>query len=74
MGQTTLDNILREIEALSPEERAALRAALSDPTSANSSPRQSAYGKYAGRLSPVEEFLREKHLETEHERRPDAAL
>jgi hypothetical protein len=62
MAQGTLDNILSQIETLSSEERAALLAALSGPASNKPASRQSAYGKYAGRLSPVEEFLREKHL------------
>jgi hypothetical protein len=69
MPPSSIEHILSQAEGLSADERKALIAALKSEGSGASSPRRSAYGKYAGKLTPVEEFLRRKHEETEIEDR-----
>jgi hypothetical protein len=70
MPPSVLENILSQANRLSSDERKALADALATSASEGSrsaSPRRSAYGKYAGKLTTVDEFLRMKHEETDHE-------
>ncbi|HVW07716.1 MAG TPA: hypothetical protein VHC90_04000 [Bryobacteraceae bacterium] len=60
-----VEDILEQARNLSPAERASLIEALTEePTPTGK--RDSAYGKYPW-LSSVDDFLREKHEETERE-------
>jgi hypothetical protein len=65
MPESAIENILSQVNSLPPDERRALVAALTGAGAESSMARRSAYGKYAGRLTPVEEFLREKHEQAE---------
>ena len=67
MPQSAIENILAEVNNLSSDDREALIAALTGETAGPAARRRSAYGKYAGLLTPVEEFLRIKHQETDRE-------
>lgn len=74
MPPSTMEDILSQANNLSSDERRALAAALTASAAEGpvpSSPRRSAYGEYAGKLTPVDEFLRIKHEETS---RDDKAL
>ena len=68
MPQPSVENILSQVNFLSPDERKALIAALTIEGMAPVPSRRTAYGKYVGLLTPVEDFLRAKHEETEHEK------
>ncbi len=67
MPQPSVENILSQLSFLSSDERKALIAALTTEHVVPVPSRQTAYGKYAGLLTPVEHFLRIKHEETERE-------
>jgi hypothetical protein len=64
MPESPIERILREAENLLPEEREALVAALTWTASEQKLPRRSALGKYAGLVTPVDEFLGLKREET----------
>jgi hypothetical protein len=63
----SVESILSQVNSLSPEERKSLLAALTRNETEDTLPRRSAYGKYTGLLTPVDEFLRLKHEETDRE-------
>jgi hypothetical protein len=67
MPQSVIDIILNQVNNLSPDERQALIAALAAEDAGTTVERRNAYGKYAGLLTPVPEFLRAKHQATDHE-------
>ena len=67
MSQAAIENIISEVSRLSPDERRSLLATLTKDHAEKVSSRRSAFGKYAGRLTPVDEFLRSKHEETARE-------
>ncbi len=69
MPPSALERILDEASRLTPEERRALVDALMGGNLPLNQPRYSSYGKYAGMLTPVDEFLRMKHEETNREDR-----
>jgi|GEM_PF-3523441 len=67
MQESAVENILSQVNTLSADERKALLAALTRTGTEHPVERRSALGKYAGLLTPVDEFLRVKHDETERE-------
>ena len=67
MPKSDAENILGRVTSLSSHERQILIAALNADDTERVVPRCSAYGKYAGRLTPVDDFLRLKHQETERD-------
>jgi hypothetical protein len=67
MPESALENILSQVNNLSPDERESLLAALTRNRGEQAAPRRSAWGKYAGLVGPVDEFLRLKHEETASE-------
>ena len=64
MPESTVERILREAKKRLPAERESLVAALTRTASEQGLQRRSALGKYAGLLTPVDEFLRLKREET----------
>jgi len=67
---SAIEIILSQANILSSDEKKALATALAasaTDTAAPAPPRRSAYGKYAGKLTPVDEFLRMKHEEMDRE-------
>jgi hypothetical protein len=66
---TPVENILAQANALSPEDREALIQALQTEEEKALSLRESAYGKFKGVFSSVDEFLRLKHEELDREER-----
>ena len=69
MPQSSVESILSQVNSLSPAGRQAVIEALGIEGAVFASARRSAYGKYAGSLTPVGKFLRLKHAEAEREDR-----
>ncbi len=67
MPPSAVEEILNRAKKLSSEERKALAAALIVSDTGTTSLRRSAYGKYAGKMTPVDEFLRIKHEEADRD-------
>lgn len=67
MPESAVESILNQVNSLSPAERERLLAALTRTGAEREATRSSAWGKYAGLVSPVDEFLRRKHEETASE-------
>jgi hypothetical protein len=67
MPESAIESILTQVNNLSPAEREPLLAALTRTGTERVAPRRSAWGRYAGLVSPVDEFLRLKHEETARE-------
>ncbi len=67
MSESAVKNILSQVNSLSPVERERLIRALTVEVSASPAGRSSVYGKYAGKLTSVDEFLRRKHEENDLE-------
>lgn len=67
MPESAVESILSQVNNLSPDERKSLLAALTRAGIPEATPRRSAQGKYAGLVTPVDEFLRMKHEETVRE-------
>jgi hypothetical protein len=67
MSESAVENILSQVNSLSPGERDCLIRALTAEGSASPAERSSIYGKYAGKLTSVDEFLRRKHEENDLE-------
>jgi hypothetical protein len=60
MADSVIENILNQLNCLSPDERRRLTQVLDSGPSAPRVARRSVYGTYAGRLTPLDEFLPRK--------------